>query len=862
MPLCATKSIPAPLGVRVKLGLFALLLLPALPARAQQAPTQLPTRPPGVSDQQIQQAVQQRGLGDQIRQRLQQSGLTPDQIRARLRSAGYSETLVDAYLNPATAGQAAPTPTLEVLRAASALGFADFVMADTSTAYRDSIVLSRADSFLLDTLDMVIGRDSIPTRRDSLGILRLDTARIAVLAASMRQPRVFGLDVFRRVTNQFAAVTSGPVDPDYRLGPGDELVLILTGDVEFAQALPVTREGSIVIPQVGQLSVANITLGQLRDLLYTRLGRVYSGVRRGPGATTQFEVTVSRLRINQIFVNGEVVRPGAYPISAIGTVMNALYQAGGPTDRGSLRGVRVLRRGQLVRTLDVYDYLIGGNTRDDIRLEQGDVVFVPPRLRRVTVEGAVLRPAIYELAEAENLRELVRIAGGLLPEAYTGRVQVQRILPPSERGPGGRDRTVVDVDLTAALATNAPPVRIEADDRVRFFSVARPVRNRLTLRGNVWRPGDYEVESGMHLSQLITSAGGLKTDTYTGRAHILRLMPDSTRRLIAVDIGAVTAPGGAPDPEMQENDIVTIYSRTEFRPERQIAVFGSVQRPGLYIFRDSMTLRDAVLLAGGVRDEAYLLEAEVARIPSERTASQLAEITRIPLDSSYLVDVSAYMRRPTSPRGEEPQLQPYDEVFIRRIPGWEVQRNVVITGEVLFPGRYALSRRDERVTDLIHRAGGLTPDAYVRGFQFVRAEGRAGRIGIDLERVLREPGFRDNLILFAGDSMHAPQYQSVVQVQGAVNGPVAVAFVPGRSAGYYVDRAGGFSRQADKRRTYVVQPNGAVQRSGSTVEPGARVVVPEIPPGTERTNWIQLFSSLASVLTSALTLVLIIRSYL
>ncbi len=846
----------------------------AIVAAAHPAAGQdLPPRPAGMTDQQIQQAMQQRGLGDQLRQRVLQSGMTPDQIRARLRAAGYSETLLDAYLQQGQAGQTAPAPSLEVLRSATALGFADFALAaDTGAAFRDSIVMSRADSFLLDTLDFVIGRDSVPTRRDSLGILRVDTAGVRALAERIRRPRIFGLDVFRRAGNQFAVATSGPVGPEYRLGPGDELVLILTGDVELIHQLPVTREGFVIVPQVGQINVANLTLAQLRQLLFQRLGRVYSGVRPGASATTRFDITVTRIRVNQVFVAGDVVRPGAYAVSALGTVLNALYQAGGPTDRGSFRRVRVMRGDQQVAAVDLYDYLLGGGAGDSARLASGDVVFVPPVGARVTVEGRVLRPGIYELKPGEGLRELVGMTGGLLPEAYTGRANIERILPPADRVPGGRDRVVLDVELRAALAPSGAPVPIVADDRVRVFSINQPLRNRVVVRGNVWQPGALALRPSMRLSHAIQAAGGLRADTYLDRAHILRLMPDSTRRLIAVGLAGLAAPGngGAPlpgpaagrpelDPELNEFDEITVFSRTEFRPGRQIAVYGSVQRPGIYAFRDSMTLRDAVLLAGGLRDEAYLMEAEISRLPETSGGDTLATLIQVRLDSGYVVDATGYLRRPTNPRGADAVLEPYDNVFVRRVPGFSLQRNVVVSGEVRFPGRYTITRLDERVSDLIRRAGGFTEAAYVRGAQFYRAENRAGRVGIDLERVAREPTFRDNLILLAGDSLHVPLFQPVVVVEGAVNSPVAVAFVPNQDGGYYVDRAGGYARNADAKRTYIVQPNGAVQRRGSRVEPGARVVVPAKVDTGQRTDWIPLITGVSSLLTSVITIIVVSR---
>jgi protein involved in polysaccharide export with SLBB domain len=844
------------------------------------AAQQVPQRPANVSDQQLQQYTQQPGMGDQIRQAIQSSGLTSDQIRARLRAAGYPENLIDQYMQQGAPGQAAPNPTQEMLRAVSALGIGAFgTVTDTLAARRDSIFLTREDSLLLDSLGFTIGFDSIPTRRDSLGYLRLDSLATFRLADRLRRPRVFGLDVFRRVTTQFNPLASGPVDPDYRLGPGDQLVLILTGDVELAYQLPVTREGFVVIPQVGQLYVASLTLDQLTDLLYARLGRVYSGVKRGASATTHFSASVSQVHVNQIFVTGEVARPGAFSLSALGTVMNALYAAGGPTEHADFRGVKVMRAGKPVATLDLYDYLLAGNARNDVRLDQGDVVFVPPVSRRVAIRGSVVRPALYDLAEGQGLRELIQMSGGLLPEAYTGRAQIERILPPEQRQPGGRDRTVLDVDLAAVLRPGAPPFRLEPDDRITIFGVSVPVRNRVVVKGDVWRPGAYQVDSGMKLTQLIAEAGGLKPDAYMERAHIVRLNPDSTRVLIPIslvgiptqgapdsgsrapDRGSRAIPAGqlAFDPDLQEFDEVTVYSRTAFRPTRRIAVYGNVQHPGVFAFTDSLTLRDAVMMAGGLRDDAYLLEAEISRIPEHRTEGELARAIQVPLDSSYVFDPTGYISRPTGPVARSPRLEPYDNIFIRRVPGWELQRNVYVTGEVKFPGRYTLVRRDEKLLDVLNRAGGLTPDAYVGGAQFYRAQGRTGRVGIDLDQILKDSTYRDNIVLFAGDSLHVPQYQSVVSVEGGVNSPVTVAYVPRQGTSYYVDRAGGYSRRADKGRTYVVQPNGSVEPRSATPQPGARVVVPEVPPGEEKTNWAAILGSIATILTSALTIVLVVQ---
>src|SRR5206468_10586277 len=374
------------------LGLPAALALGlALSAQAQNPP--LP--PPSQAASALQQAVQQNpGLADVIRQRIAQSGMTVDQIRARLQASGYPPTLLDAYLGAQTPGQPSPVPGAQELAAIQSLG--------------------------------------VPGVATAGEILPVDTGLVRATAAG--KSGVFGVDVFQRTTTQFLPLLAGPVPADYKLGPGDQLVLILTGDVELAYTLQVTREGFILIPQVGQLFVSNLTLEQLRDVLYARLGRVYSGVRRGSNATTRFDISVANVRANQVYVVGEVAQPGAYQISSLGTVLTALYAAGGVTERANLRAVEVRRLGKPLAALDLYDYLLRGDTRNDLRLETGDVVFVPVHGTRVEVTGAVRRPAVYELKPGENLSSLIVAAGGVRPEASLRRVVIERILPAAERG--------------------------------------------------------------------------------------------------------------------------------------------------------------------------------------------------------------------------------------------------------------------------------------------------------------------------------------------------------------------------------------------------------------------------------------------
>src|SRR5688572_7299134 len=451
----------------MKVALFVALAAMA-PGLAAQAPTAA----------QVQQALQQQpGLGDVVRSRIAQSGLTPEQIRSRLQASGYPSSLLDAYLSE-SAGGPTPAPGAQELAAMRALG-----------------------------LPAVSG-----------AALPLDTGLIR--SARTQPSEVFGVDVFQRTTTQFLPLLAGPVPADYKLGPGDNLVLILTGDVELAYQLPITREGFILIPQVGQVHVANLTLDQLRDVLYARLGRVYSGVRRGSNATTRFDVTVANVRANQVYVVGEVAQPGAYQVSSLGTVFTALYAAGGVTERARLRGVDVQRGGKTIATLDLYDYLLRGDTRSDIRLETGDVIFVPVHTARVRLTGAVLRPAIYELKAGETLAELIAAAGGFLPDAALERVKVERVLPADARGMQTIARVTIDVPLANGLV---PPFSLESGDVVRVDALNDASEQyTVAITGMVQQPGTYPWRPGITLRELMVLARGPRVGVDLREAEIAR----------------------------------------------------------------------------------------------------------------------------------------------------------------------------------------------------------------------------------------------------------------------------------------------------------------------------------------------------
>lgn len=824
------------------------LLLLALLLSASALVAQVPALPPGQvmpTPAQAQELLRTRpDLVAQLRQRLGTSGLSKDQVRARLRAAGYPETLLDPYLEGADT-TVKVRPGTDILDAVRVLGLVGGEDADSLLALTDS-ARHVADSLRADSLS-----DSTKTLK------------------------VFGLSVFKKTNSLFAPSLAGPVDDNYRLGAGDGLVLILTGDVEAAHELTVTREGFIAIPQVGQLYVANLTLAQLEDLLYTRLGKAYSGVRRGSGATTRFTVTVSKLRTVQVFVTGDVGRPGSFQISAAGTAMTALYAAGGPTENGSFRRIEIRRAGKLVDTLDVYDYLLRGDNSHDARLENGDVVFVPVRGTQVKVAGKVIRPAIYELREPESLRDLIKAAGGFDANALRRRVQIDRILPPAQRQAGGRDRVVIDLASDQFTDGTGPAFPMAPGDSLTVLEVAERRRNVITVNGNVWTPGAIGWNPGMRLSDAIRLAGGPKPDVYLGQVLITRLQNDSTRLQLRASFrdSVGTFENDVP---LLEDDEITVFSRSAFRPLRYVAITGAVRKPGRVDYREGMTLRDALLEVKGLTEDALLTEAEVARLPvdSVRNRGRVATTMRVPLDSTYVFDRGPdgrYLGPPglAAPAGgsTEVLLQPYDNVLIFRQPDWELQRTVMIAGQVKYPGRYSLITRTDRLLDLIQRAGGLTKDAYPTGIRFFRSADRGGRIGVDLPKVITNPKFRDNLILAGGDSIIIPEYVPVVYVQGAVNAPMSVTYVPGKGMEYYVSAAGGYRRDADRGRAYVVQPSGKVESvvkhwsflPDGKPDPlaGGSVYVPERDPADKK-DWLAMTGSIAQILASLATTVLVI----
>jgi protein involved in polysaccharide export with SLBB domain len=636
------------------------------------------------------------------------------------------------------------------------------------------------------------------------------------------------MSIFQRTSNEFEPSTAGPVDANYRLGALDVVAVILTGQVELAHTLEVTRDGFIVIPQVGQVFVANLTVEQATKVVVQKLRASYRGVGTEADALTKVYVGVARLRTIQVFVVGDVVAPGSYQVSAAGTALTALYAAGGPTLTGSMRNIGVRRAGKNLAQLDVYDYLLRGDNSNDVRLETGDVVFVPPVGSRVALTGLVQRPAFYELRGAETLTNLIQMAGGLRPEASARRMQISRVLPPAERRAAGRERVIIDVDsATIAMGRDVP---LQPHDRVSVSAVAARVRQRINVSGAVWAPAEVSFIPGMRLLDAVAAAGGLRDDAIKSEYRILRLETDERRRLIRV---SAERSAEEANPILQDEDEVHVFGAAEFRASRFVTIGGAVRSAKRIAWVEGMTLRTAIMEAGGLEEWALLSSAEIARYPESRDSGKLASLIKVSLDSTYLLDRDAqgrYLGPPglpaTSGRQAEYALLPYDHVNILSQPEWVEGGSVSLSGEIRFPGSYAIANRSERLSDLVRRAGGITTRAYLLGAVLTRPvdpETRAARAKA-LDQVRRDRAYGIALEKLKASALLRSSDGSAAATSGvdAAGGEQVAALTAALGGG------------DDASERVTVDLAEVLRRPGSRTDfvlrPGDRLVIPEHRP--------------------------------
>ncbi len=676
----------------------------------------------------------------------------------------------------------------------------------------------------------------------------LSSKRPQLAQAELRR---FGQSLFDQSPETFSPGSFGPVPADYVIGVGDELVVEIWGDVSLRDTYRVDRSGSILVRDAGRITLTGMTLDAARRTVERQLARVISGVKPGGGGSTFVDVTMGRLRAIRVFVIGEATRPGGYEVSAVSTVFQALYAAGGPSEIGSMRAIQLIRNNRITAELDLYEWLTRGLRTQDLTLRDGDTVFIPVTNSTVTMQGEVRRPAIFELKPGEGVRELVAFAGGLGANARADLAHVERVRPHEDRAVGQLDRLHLDLSLEGVFDVGAPSVPLADGDRVTVLPLSDRVEAYVSIGGSVGLPGRYGYESGMRLSDLVQRSQGLWRDAYRDRAVLVRVRDDYTRQSIPVNLSSIQ-PDSAGDVTLAPMDSLHVFSREIFQEERMLSIHGEVRVPGEYPYFEDMTLQDLVLAAGGLLESAEARSAQVSRVTLDGEGGDgLAELFDVELG-----------RDGSSPESATFGLSNHDHVFVRKLPGYELQRNVIVEGEVRYPGVYTLHSREERLSSVIARAGGLLDTAYPTGFRFVRSEGDVGNVGLDLAKAMKDPGGANDIILMAGDEIVIPPQPMSVRVVGAVGFPTSVVFEKGKSIGDYVKNAGGFTRDADKGGTKIVYPNGlsgGVRRlwPDPGVKPGSTIFVPSRDP-TEGVDWGQVIVGTTSIISSLATIYLVI----
>ncbi len=674
----------------------------------------------------------------------------------------------------------------------------------------------------------------------------------------------FGYNIFRNVPDAFKPASTGPVDGGYIIGPEDEMRLTLWGATEFQYELAVDAEGRIFIPSIGQITVAGQTLSELREYLKTRLSQSYSGLTRNP-PTIFLDVTLTRLRPIRVFVIGELEQPGGYTFSSYSTLFNVLYGVGGPAINGSLRNIQLIREGKVVTTFDLYDFLLRGIDSGSIRLQNNDRIFIPPRNNTISIKGPVRRPAVYELKNDEGLSELIRFSGGLLPEAYGKRFHVNRIIPLTERKDPSIARTVIDYNLQEVLAGSAGFTLLDGDN-VEILDISDRLENVVYIEGAVYQPGAYQLSSEVQtIKDLIIAADSLQGDAYVDQLELVRTNEDLSKDFFSIDYELMMEGHVDHNLALQRLDRVRVYNNTVERIDNKfVEIHGEVERPGRYEFSEGMDLGDLILNAGGFSEEAYLGDVEVSRLekPEDANTKSVQFFVELSYEEKDRFYSPSYLDELLQ-NAREFELVHRDKIFVRENPRFEEQQLVKISGEVQYPGSYALLRENEKLSDLFRRTGGLTPEGYAGGAKLFRD---STQVIIDISRAL-SGRVQEDMELLPGDSIHVPRVPNTVLVTGNVGNEGLVKFVPGEKVSYYLERVGGMQRESEKR-VLLTQPDGttfSVKRKGwfkknPEVYDGATITVLRKPVEVDQDKLTprELLQESTAILTSALTVILLV----
>ena len=679
--------------------------------------------------------------------------------------------------------------------------------------------------------------------------------------------RVFGRDIFNKDNLTFEPAMNIATPQNYVLGPGDNVKVDIYGASQASNVYTISPDGDITITGYGPVNVSGLTVSQAQARLRSTLGSRYS--------SSSIKMGLGQTRTITINVMGEVQAPGTYTLSAFASVFHALYMAGGVSEIGTLRNIKVYRNGRLVSSVDVYDYILNGKLTGNIRLADNDVIVVGPYDCMVEVTGNVKRPMYYEMKKTESVSSALKYAGGFTSDAYTKSLRVTR--------KNGNKMTVFNVgefDMTS--------FKVSDGDIVSAETIITRYENMVEIKGAVFRPGMYQLGGDITtVGTLLKACEGVTEEAFTNRAVMHRMNTDRTLKVISVDVKGILA-GTTPDISLQNEDVLFIPTKSEMQNDRTLTIHGEVMYPGVYHYADNETLEDFILQAGGLKETASTVKVDVSRriydSKAISTDSIIAKTYSFALKEGFVID-------------GEPGfiLEPYDQVYVRRSPGYEEQQNVFVEGEVNFPGTYALSKRQTRLSDVIKAAGNPNHMAYIKGarlerhitdeermrmqevIKMTKMQGGQGDsidvnkidfgdryyVGIQLDKAIENPGSDYDMILRDGDRIIVPQYINTVKISGDVLYPNTVLYKKGEKAKYYVNQAGGFGSNAKKSHTYIVHMNGTVNQmgKGDRPTPGCEIIVPTKPArdATKLTQYLAIGTSTASIATMIATIANLIK---
>ncbi len=675
------------------------------------------------------------------------------------------------------------------------------------------------------------------------------------LKTETQKTKVFGRDIFNNRALTFEPAMNIATPQNYLVGPGDQIIVDVYGASQRTVSETVSPDGTITIPGYGPIQLAGLSVSAAKEKLRSTLGSRY--------ASSRINMTVGQTRSILINVMGEVKVPGTYTLSAFATVFHALYMAGGINDLGTLRNIKVFRGGHQISTVDIYDYILNGRMTGNVRLQDNDVIIVGPYDALVEIEGNVKRPMFYEMRKNESVSTLLKYAGGFSGNAYKKSVRLLRKT--------GRLKSVYNVE-----EFDMSSFQVDDGDVVSVDSILDRYENMVEVKGAIFRPGLYQLGNEINsVRSLIQHAEGVTEDAFTNRGVMHRLKEDRTLEVIPVDVKGILA-GTSPDIPLKNEDVLFIPTQSDLQQQRTLTIHGEVMYPGPYQYADNETLEDLILQAGGLTDAASTAKVDVSRRivdPKATTSSKsIAKTYSFSLKDGFVIDGTPGF-----------VLEPYDEVYVRRSPGYQAQRNITVSGEVLFEGEQTLSSKTQRLTDAIKAAGGVTPEAYVKGARLERRlndDERARRsfllkqlqsqisgsdsvamnqldlgdtytVGIYLDKALENPGSEYDVVLREGDNLIVPEYNGTVKISGNVMYPNTVVYHAGKNYKYYINQAGGYGNHAKKNKTWVIYQNGTMAQvgHGAKIEPGCEIVVPTKPKSdpARTQQWISIAQSVFSM---------------